>query len=143
MPDHLTDTAGATRRGVPQGETRTVLVADDLPQVRRLMRLTLSASGCDVIEAGDGETAVALARSHYPDLILLDLAMPRRTGLWVAERLQEDPLTAGIPFIVVTANDEERAREAALALGAIAYLLKPFRPLQLLETVDRALTPVR
>ncbi len=142
MSDH--DTADRGPPGeVAQGETRTVLVADDLPQVRRLIRVTLSATGCEVLEAENGERAVAVARESYPDLILMDLAMPKRTGLWALARLREDPLTAGIPVVILTANDEETAKETAESLGAIAYLLKPFRPLQLLAIVDQALAPTR
>ena len=118
----------------------TILVADDEPEVVNLVRTLLEWQRYSVLDAADGRDALQQARRAVPDLILLDVRMPRMSGLTVLEKLQADPLTEGIPVImlsVVTTYSEVRA---ALQRGAVAYLSKPFELKEMLELVQRVLS---
>ena len=113
------------------------LVVDDSAVIRELIAVNLQLEGFEVTMAGDGETAVELARATLPDVITLDVMMPRMSGFEAVERLRAEPETAGIPVVMVTG----RAQAADLArgeeLGADAYLTKPFEPAELIEVVTR------
>jgi CheY-like chemotaxis protein len=97
----------------------------------------LQREDLEIVEAGDGTSALALARSDPPDLILLDLHIPGISGEDVLAELKADPATAGARVIVVTATGEE-GRARALAVGADAYFTKPFSPIALLQAVEQA-----
>jgi DNA-binding response OmpR family regulator len=112
------------------------LVIDDEAPIRLLCRVNLEAEGMDVVEAGDGEAGLELARSERPDVILLDVMMPVLDGWQVAERLIEDERTKDIPIIFLTARAELRDRERGLEAGGIAYVTKPFNPLELAVLVE-------
>ena len=112
------------------------LVIDDEAPIRLLCRVNLEAEGMDVVEAGDGEAGLELARSEGPDVILLDVMMPVLDGWQVAERLLEDERTQNIPIIFLTARAELRDRERGLEAGGIAYVTKPFNPLELAVLVE-------
>jgi DNA-binding response OmpR family regulator len=112
------------------------LVIDDEAPIRLLCRVNLEAEGMDVIEAGDGEAGLELARSERPDVVLLDVMMPVLDGWQVAERLIEDERTKNIPIIFLTARAELRDRERGLEAGGIAYVTKPFNPLELAVLVE-------
>ncbi|MDQ2855239.1 MAG: response regulator [Acidobacteriota bacterium] len=115
-----------------------ILIADDYEDNRELLRLILVTADYEVLEARDGQQCVELARMHLPDLIMVDLSMPKLDGWEVFRILKADLLTREIPCIAVTAYAEiDRAR--ALAVGFKDYLVKPFRTGELLETVDRLL----
>jgi two-component system alkaline phosphatase synthesis response regulator PhoP len=129
----------ATRPVEPRTTTRRVLLVDDDPALRLLYRFNLEASGVDVVEAPDGESALQLLESELPDVVLLDVMMPGLDGWAVAERLAGDPRTASLPVIFITARAEDEARARGLELGAAAYLVKPFNPALLAERIDRAL----
>lgn len=118
---------------------KTVLLADDEANLRLLVRTTLSDPGYRLLEASDGEEALQVARAEHPDLLILDWMMPGLSGMEVAESLHEDPITAGIPVLMLTAKGHDKDRERAQAAGVRAYLGKPFSPLELLETVDHVL----
>lgn len=113
------------------------LVVDDSAVIRELIAVNLQLEGFEVTMAGDGETALELARATLPDVITLDVMMPRMSGFEAVERLRAEPETAGIPVVMVTG----RAQAADLArgeeLGADAYLTKPFEPAELIEVVTR------
>ncbi len=119
---------------------QTVLIADDDEGIRALIETTLESPDCRVLLAEDGEAALALARRELPDLVILDWMMPKLTGPEIAERLPCDPLTAGIPIVLLTGMSREENRQRGLATGALAYLIKPFSPLQLLQIVQQVLT---
>ena len=85
----------------------TLLIADDEPGIRRLVRMTLEHEQCQVLEAADGEEALSVARDEQPDLVLLDVMMPKRSGLEVCRILKDDPATSGIPVIMLTARAQE------------------------------------
>jgi len=122
---------------------KTILIADDEESLRTLIETTLEAPGLRLLQAADGDQAVALARHEHPDLILLDWMMPGKTGIEVAEVLRREPSTADIAILMLTAMDHEQDRKRGLALGIRAYLVKPFSPLQLLECVQGALASQR
>ncbi len=107
------------------GSVRTVLVVDDEPEIVRILRDYLERAGFAVITASDGEAAVAMARRHRPDLVLLDLTLPSLDGLDVARELRRD---AEVPIIMLTARTEETDRIVGLELGADDYVAKPFSP---------------
>ena len=120
-------------------ELKTVLIADDEESLRILVRTTLDEPAYRILEASDGASALQLARSERPDLLVLDWNMPKMTGPEVIKELRGDAETAEIPFILLTAASQGSDRTTGLKLGALAYLVKPFSPLQLLQTVEQIL----
>ena len=119
---------------------QTILIADDDEGIRDLIATTLESSDRRLLEAEDGAAALAAARRELPDVVILDWRMPELTGPEVAERLRADALTAGIPIILLTGMAEAEDRQRGLATGALAYLVKPFSPLQLLRIVQQVLS---
>jgi signal transduction histidine kinase len=114
----------------------TILLADDEAHLRTLVRTTLEDPRYRIVEASTGTAALELARRERPDLVVLDLMMPGLTGLEVLQRLRVEPDTARVPIVMLTATGQEKDRTRALQLGADAYLVKPFSPLELLQTVE-------
>lgn len=119
--------------------THTVLTIEDQPDIRRLIRMTLEFKHFNVIEAGDGQQGLALARSRSPDLILLDVMMPGLDGLAVSQTLAQDPVLSRIPIIMLSALGSQADMAAGLDTGAKAYLVKPFSPWELLALAARLL----
>jgi two-component system cell cycle response regulator len=119
-----------------------VLVVDDDPELRDLATMILEP-GYEVLTAADGEASIAIARAERPDLILMDLYMPRLDGLGALEQLRSDPSTAEIPVILVSARSEESVRVRGLDLGAVDFLSKPFSEQELRARLDRTLRLVR
>ena len=113
-----------------------VLVVEDEPQMRRLLRLTLSNAGYQVVEAETGDDGLARAAARNPDVVLLDLALPDQDGLSVAARLRE---WSKAPIIVLSARGREEDKVAALDQGADDYLTKPFGVGELLARIRVAL----
>ena len=113
----------------------TVLVVDDEAPIRLLCRVNLEAEGMAVLEAADGDQGLELARTELPDVILLDVMMPGRSGWEVAEELLADASTSGIPIIFLTARAEIRDRAKGIDLGGVDYVTKPFNPLELAPLV--------
>jgi DNA-binding response OmpR family regulator len=120
-----------------------VLVIDDEAPIRLLCRVNLQAAGMEVMEAPDGETGLALARSSQPDVILLDVMMPGLDGWKVAEELLDDPATDEIPIVFLTARAELRDRARGIDLGGVDYVTKPFNPLELAPLVRELLERVQ
>ena len=116
-----------------------MLVCDDEPVVRILVRATLDRENYTVVVARDGHEALALARSERPDLIVLDVVMPGRSGHSVLDALRRDPATAEIPIIILTAWTQSAGGEAMLGAGANRYLAKPFSPHALASLVEELL----
>lgn len=104
--------------------SRRVLLAEDDRFLRKAAEATLRRQGHEVLTAADGEEALRLARETPPDLILLDLIMPKLQGFEVLRRLKADPVTAGIPVIVLSNLGQDRDVQQALAAGAVAYYVK-------------------
>ena len=113
----------------------TVLVVDDEAPIRLLCRVNLEAERMTVLEASDGERGLELARTERPDVILLDVMMPGRSGWEVAEELLSDDSTSGIPIIFLTARAEVRDRAKGIDLGGVDYVTKPFNPVELAPLV--------
>ena len=121
---------------------KTILIADDEPDLRLLLQTTLEDPDCRILEASDGEAALHLIRQERPDVVILDRMMPRMTGFDVAHAVLADPATRHIPLILLTALDKPTNEEGSVP-DVFAYLVKPFSPLQLLEKVQEALARAR
>jgi len=119
--------------------TERILVVEDQPDNRQIIRDLLTSAGYELIEAEDGEAGVRLAGAHRPDLILMDIQLPVLDGYEATRRIKADPLLQSIPIVVVTSyalsGDDQKARAA----GCDAYVAKPFSPRQLLATVRKFL----
>ena len=119
---------------------RTVLIADDEPEILDLMRMMLEWEDHTVVQTTDGEQCLEQARAIKPDLILSDVRMPNMTGLEVLEQLQADPDLAGIPVIMLSVVTTLPQVRTALQNGAIAYLPKPFEMREMARLVNGVLT---
>ena len=104
----------------------TILIVEDEKDIRDLLAYALKREGFAVLEAGEGNTALELARTKLPDIILLDLMLPGMGGLGVSKTLQYDTKTAHIPVLMLTAKGEEVDRIVGFELGAADYVVKPF-----------------
>jgi DNA-binding response OmpR family regulator len=120
-----------------------VLVVDDEPAIRLVCRLNLQTAGFETIEAPDGETALELARSEQPDLILLDIMLPKSDGFTVAQELLSDPETREIPIVFITARSDAKDQLRGYEAGGVAFVTKPFDPVLLPETVLTTIERVR
>lgn len=118
---------------------RKILYVEDNEYNRKIVRQLLSRSSCRLIEAADGETGVALAQRDLPDLILMDVQLPKMSGLDATKLLTTDALTSHIPIIVITSYALSGDREKALQAGASSYLAKPYSPSELLAMVKQFL----
>lgn len=118
---------------------RKVLVIDNEPNIQKLLRVNLAASGYEVRAAGNGETGLRLAREERPELVILDLRMPGLSGWDVLKSLKADPALSAVPVIVMTASVRHSQEERALRAGAASYMTKPFSVDDLLAAVQKAL----
>ncbi len=116
----------------------TVLVCDNEEILRALVVAALEGR-YPIVEAADGDEALALARSSAPDLMLLDMMMPGRSGLDVLAEIRADPALAHIPVIMLTARAQAADEQAALRAGADRFVTKPFSPLELAAVVAELL----
>ncbi|MFO0580963.1 MAG: diguanylate cyclase [Anaeromyxobacter sp.] len=137
-----TDARSGRRAPRPAGPRPRLLVADDEVDAREAFQLALEPD-YEVLAAPDGEAALELARDERPDVVLLDLFMPRLDGLGVLERLRADPSTADIPVLFVSGQGDDAIKVRSLDLGAVDYLQKPFSDRELRARVDRTLRFVR
>ncbi len=119
--------------------SKTILVADDEPSLRLLVKATLAARKYTLIEVSNGQDALNIARQIIPDLALLDVMMPYLTGFQVCSELKKDAVTSKIPVIILTAKGGQDDKDLALSVGASHFLTKPFRPPELLSAVDLVL----
>jgi DNA-binding response OmpR family regulator len=118
---------------------KTVLIVDDDPEIVESIRYALETNGLRVIVGRDGNQGLALAEREDPQLIILDMMMPKRSGFLVLERLRKDR-DQPIPVIMITANEGARHKAYAEMLGVSEYIRKPFSMDRLLDTVRRLLT---
>ncbi|ASC73110.1 two-component system response regulator [Halomicronema hongdechloris C2206] len=117
----------------------TVLVVEDsLPQ-REMISELLQTSGLKVMVASDGLEALESIQGHPPDLVVLDIVMPRMNGYEVCRRLKADPLTQNVPIVMCSSKGEEFDRYWGMKQGADAYIAKPFQPMELVGTVKQLL----
>jgi two-component system alkaline phosphatase synthesis response regulator PhoP len=118
---------------------KKIILADDDPTIRLLVNATLRSDEYELIEASNGEEALALAQKEKPDLILLDVAMPKLDGFQVCRQLKSDPATNFIHVIMLTARAQETDRQRGEEAGADDYFTKPFSPLALLDKISDVL----
>jgi two-component system alkaline phosphatase synthesis response regulator PhoP/two-component system response regulator VicR len=118
-----------------------VLVVDDEEGIRVLCRVNLELGGFEVMEAADGVEAVEKVRTARPDLVFLDLMMPRMDGWQVLDALKSDAATADIPIVLLTARTSEEDQMRGWGEGILEYLAKPFNPQRLVEWAEQALQP--
>lgn len=118
---------------------RTVLYVEDNEYNRKIVRQLLSHTSYRLLEAPDGEAAMALVRQDRPDLVLMDVQLPRMSGLDVTRAMRAEPATADIPIIVVTSFALSGDDQRAMAAGASGYLAKPYSPRDLLALIRKFL----
>ncbi|MCA8974833.1 MAG: response regulator [Planctomycetes bacterium] len=118
---------------------RKILVVDDEPFICRSLSFVLRKGNYEVIEARNGEEAISAIREHKPDLVFLDVMMPKVNGFEVTERVRSDPDLAGIKIILLTAKGQESDREVGKTAGANDYMTKPFSPTKILERAREVL----
>ena len=119
-------------------ETSHILIVDDDPEISESIRYALNSEGYEVSVARDGNQGVAVLETKYPDLLILDMMMPKRSGFLVLERMRQHEMPP-IPVIMITANDGQRHREYAETFGISDYILKPFTMERLLSSVENLL----
>jgi DNA-binding response OmpR family regulator len=116
-----------------------ILIAEDERDIRDLITFTLRFAGYEVVAASNGEEAVTLALQEIPDLILLDVRMPRMTGYEACAKIKENKKTEDIPIMFLSAKGQDNEIQNGLSAGAVEYLLKPFAPDQLTARIQEVL----
>ncbi len=116
----------------------TILAVDDSASMRAVVRFTLESAGYQAIEASDGEEAIARL-SQDVRLVLTDLNMPRMDGIELVRRIRANPELRGLPIVMLTTESQEMRKQAGRAAGATAWIVKPFKPEQLLAVVRKVL----
>lgn len=119
--------------------SKTILLVEDDENISLAMSIRLKASGYKVVTAQDAPTAMIKAKSHEPDLVLMDVCIPGGDGMTVAKNLQEKIFANFVPVIFITASKQEGLKDEAKKLQASGYLEKPFKASQLLPAIDNAL----
>jgi two-component system alkaline phosphatase synthesis response regulator PhoP len=117
-----------------------ILIAEDEPDIRELVAFTLRFAGYEVVAASNGEEAVQTASREFPDLILMDVRMPRMTGYDACRVMKASAELKDIPVVFLSAKGQESEIQAGLEAGAEEYLLKPFAPDQLTDRVRAILS---
>lgn len=112
-----------------------ILIAEDEPDIRELVAFTLRFAGHEVVATANGEEAVHQAGQMIPDIILMDVRMPRMTGYDACRIMKADPILKDIPVVFLSAKGQDSEIQTGMAVGAEDYLLKPFAPDQLTERV--------
>ncbi|MBE0680644.1 MAG: response regulator [Anaerolineales bacterium] len=116
-----------------------ILIAEDEPDIRELVAFTLRFAGHEVVATSNGEEALRQASEIIPDIILMDVRMPRMTGYDACRALKADPVLKDIPVVFLSAKGQDSEIQTGLDAGAEEYLLKPFAPDQLTERVKAIL----
>ena len=117
-----------------------ILIAEDDPDIRELVAFTLRFAGHEVVTTSNGEEAVQLAGHEFPDLILMDIRMPRMTGYDACRVMKANSELKDIPVVFLSAKGQESEIQTGLEAGAEEYLLKPFAPNQLTDRVRAILS---
>jgi twitching motility two-component system response regulator PilH len=112
-----------------------VLIVDDSPTEQHVIARLLEKNGFETVVANDGEEAISIAEQSRPDVILMDVVMPGMNGFQATRQLAKNPLTAGIPVVMVTSKDQESDKAWGLRQGAVDYLMKPVNDTELLDAV--------
>jgi CheY-like chemotaxis protein len=117
----------------------TILVADDEPALLRLMSFVLQKQGYVMLTASNGEEALQMVRQRRPDLVVLDIMMPRLDGFQVAERIRAEAEISLTPIVMLSAKAQDEDIRRGLAVGVDTYITKPFAPEQLAQVVKQLL----
>ena len=117
-----------------------VLVVDDEVNITQILEFSIGSEGFEVITAQNGEEAIERARREQPDLIILDIMMPKIDGYEACRILKANPLTRNIPVVLLTAKGRDIDRRLGLEVGATDYIVKPFSPSKLVERIHRLLS---
>lgn len=133
------DTQPSTQPDCTSAPGRTILITDDEPHIRHLVGNKLRKAGFEVIEASNGRDALALAQEHLPSLIVTDFEMPIMSGFQMCQALSQDPATAEIPIIMLTARGHKLSVSELSQTGIRLVMDKPFSPRQLLDQVHEQL----
>lgn len=120
-------------------DKRKVLIADDEPNIVTALEFLLKHAGYDVRAAANGEEALALVESYAPDLVLIDIMMPLKSGYEVCQKMRERPEWRHIKIVMVTAKGREAEVNKGMSLGADLYVTKPFSTQELIAAIDRLL----
>jgi DNA-binding response OmpR family regulator len=120
--------------------TKKILVAEDERDIRDLIAFTLQFAGYQVVSAADGQEAVELAVKETPDLILMDVRMPRMSGYEACRRIKTEPALQAVPIVFLSAKGQESEIRLGMEAGAEEYVVKPFAPAELVERVKQLLT---
>lgn len=118
---------------------KTILTVDDSSSIRQMVRLTLTGSGYDVVEAWDGKEALDKAKQTAVDMVLTDLNMPNMDGLTLIKELRALPAFRGVPIVFLTTESDEARKAEAKSAGATGWIVKPFRETQLLAVVKKVI----
>ncbi len=118
---------------------RKILIVDDEPYILNILDFSLDAEGYSVLQAADGDEALRVAAEQSPDLIIMDIMMPRLDGFETCRRLKEDVHTRDIPVVLLTARNSREDRARGDEVKADGYITKPFSPQRLLDTVQQYL----
>jgi len=118
---------------------KRILVVDDYPQVVEVLKIRLESAGYEVLAAYDGQEALNVARREHPDLILLDVLLPKINGYKVARLLKFDKKFKEIPIIMLTSRAKQADAELGIEAGANEYIFKPYNPAKLMEMIAKYL----
>ena len=122
--------------------SKKVMIVDDEPNIVLSVEFLMKRAGHEVVTAGDGEEALRVLAETKPDLMILDVMMPNKNGFEVCADVRANPETADLPILMLSAKGREAEREKGLALGANAYITKPFSTHELVARVDELLRGV-
>jgi len=118
---------------------RTILTVDDSTSMRQMVRATLQSAGYGVVEAADGQEALAFARGNAVDLVISDVNMPLLDGITLVQKLRELPTYRLTPLLLLTTESSQEKKMEGKKAGATGWIVKPFNPTQLLATLNRLL----
>ncbi len=121
----------------------SILIVDDDPNIVLALRFLMEKAGYQVRVAADGEAAIAAVGKYRPDIVLLDVMLPRRNGIDVCAAIRAAPATAGTRIIMLSAKGMERERNRGMQAGADEYITKPFSTRDVMERVRLLLEPIR
>jgi len=116
---------------------KTVLTVDDSRTMREMVAFTLRGAGYEVLEAGDGQQALALVNTNKVDLVIADLNMPVMDGLTLIRRLRAMPAYRTVPILMLTTESDDRKKQEGRAAGATGWIVKPFNPEKLISVVQK------
>jgi twitching motility two-component system response regulator PilH len=118
---------------------KRILVVEDSPAEMKKIQLALGNRGYEILTADDGETALQLATTNLPDVVVLDVVLPKKNGFQVCRQLKATPITSKIKIIMLSGKNQESDKYWGFKQGADDYLTKPFEPAQLISSVERYL----